>query len=1016
MPNNDNKFINLSELEVVTEALLSKINEQADLKADKYSNISDFINDAGYVRPSDISYPVTSVNGQTGTVTITDSDEKVKYTDLNGANNGKGFLLTSILTSNGSSHTSTVYSTGKLQWNDYSGTLSIVLNTSSTKASRLSPYRLTLANNSHTYSGFLETSSSLSANRTYTLPNATGTIALTSDINYPVTSVNGHTGAVSLTIPTVPTNVSDFTNDAGYLTSYTETDPTVPAWAKAETKPTYTASEVGALPDTTVIPTVPQVVQNNIVTGQVMFQNAGDLAPKVNDGVGIGRGYINLGRNGESAATQGYISFINATYTGGQTLLKPTYSGTSSITVYLPTASGTLALEDKLKTTAGSNNTEYNLIGTATSNTNTSAVSIYNPGSISFAKTTTEGRLTLGNSSLPGKIRLYSNVTNATGYTDLISGTTSTNTRTITFPDATGTVALTTDIPSVPSWAMQSSKPSYAFSELTSHPTTINDYGITDAYTKTEVDGLVSGVLHYKGVKANTSALPSSGNSVGDVWHITADSSEWAWDGTEWQELGSTVDLTGYLQTGDIAAWAKASTKPSYTANEVGALSSNTSYVSTFNGQSGAITYIPPVTSVNGQTGAVTIGTGLDSATYVIEKNSTVNWVETVAAYNAGKLILLHYTYNDFNWYYPLSSIQIKSTTGTSTDDRLVFTFTGNIYNAMNIRTEDSTSNNQLFWVEQYVWQGGSTPKWTLINQGSNVAAVHLSYGSTITATSLKKIVRYWDNGTHNYFVYDDGDNNLSMYGILVAIDHSAANKTILKFVYTNDTTIITYTYDSSSSVNNGWSKSTATIPTANNETVCWVEIQGTVNWAKIAEAFNNNIPIMGYGGGNGGDTVLYELRDIKVTSATNPTSSDYITFGYVWGITSNYWTWQGNTNTWVQTRTILSESTHSHGYITNLGDITTNATIASGDRIVINDESASRIKNSSIIFGTSTTQYLANNGTWQNVPAAYDDTALAARVTALEQIPWVTYYTGSAEPSNSQGNNGDIYLQTETE
>lgn len=57
-------------------------------------------------------------------------------------------------------------------------------------------------------------------------------------------------------IPTVPTNVSSFTNDAGYLTSYTETDPTVPAWAKAANKPTYTANEVGALPNTTVIPTI----------------------------------------------------------------------------------------------------------------------------------------------------------------------------------------------------------------------------------------------------------------------------------------------------------------------------------------------------------------------------------------------------------------------------------------------------------------------------------------------------------------------------------------------------------------------------------------------------------------------------------------------------------------------------------------------------------------------------------------------------------------------------------------
>ena len=43
--------------------------------------------------------------------------------------------------------------------------------------------------------------------------------------------------------PYIPEKVSDLQNDSGYLT--TETDPTVPAWAKAPTKPTYTASEVG---------------------------------------------------------------------------------------------------------------------------------------------------------------------------------------------------------------------------------------------------------------------------------------------------------------------------------------------------------------------------------------------------------------------------------------------------------------------------------------------------------------------------------------------------------------------------------------------------------------------------------------------------------------------------------------------------------------------------------------------------------------------------------------------------
>ena len=50
----------------------------------------------------------------------------------------------------------------------------------------------------------------------------------------------------------IPTKVSELANDKNYLTSYTETDPTVPAWAKAATKPSYTASEVGATTQTYV--------------------------------------------------------------------------------------------------------------------------------------------------------------------------------------------------------------------------------------------------------------------------------------------------------------------------------------------------------------------------------------------------------------------------------------------------------------------------------------------------------------------------------------------------------------------------------------------------------------------------------------------------------------------------------------------------------------------------------------------------------------------------------------------
>lgn len=93
-----------------------------------------------------------------------------------------------------------------------------------------------------------------------------------------VSSVNGQTGNVVLDADDVgalpdnteiPSKTSDLTNDSGFITGYTETDPTVPSWAKAPSKPSYTAQEVGALPDTTVIPTKVSDLQNDsgFITG-----------------------------------------------------------------------------------------------------------------------------------------------------------------------------------------------------------------------------------------------------------------------------------------------------------------------------------------------------------------------------------------------------------------------------------------------------------------------------------------------------------------------------------------------------------------------------------------------------------------------------------------------------------------------------------------------------------------------------------------------------------------------------
>ena len=83
-------------------------------------------------------------------------------------------------------------------------------------------------------------------------------------------------GAGFITSSDIPSNVSAFTNDAGYLTSFTETDPTVPSWAKASTKPTYTASEVGALPDDTFIPS-----NTTDLTNDAEFITASDIPSNV---------------------------------------------------------------------------------------------------------------------------------------------------------------------------------------------------------------------------------------------------------------------------------------------------------------------------------------------------------------------------------------------------------------------------------------------------------------------------------------------------------------------------------------------------------------------------------------------------------------------------------------------------------------------------------------------------------------------------------------------------------------
>jgi hypothetical protein len=91
-----------------------------------------------------------------------------------------------------------------------------------------------------------------------------------------------------------------------------------------------------------------------------------------------------------------------------------------------------------------------------------------------------------------------------------------------------------------------------------------------------------------------------------------------------------------------------------------------------------------------------------------------------------------------------------------------------------------------------------------------------------------------------------------------------------------------------------------------------------------------------------------YPLVDVDSIVATGtPSSSTFLRGDGAWG-------------------TPNGTGAHSHGNIGSGGHITASATIASGDHFVIADNSSSNaLTTSSITFGTSTSTFLRNDGTW---------------------------------------------------
>ena len=305
------------------------------------------------------------------------------------------------------------------------------------KSSSPTQGKLVLVSNQANVSTTLLTNAT--SDRTYTLPDKTGTVALTSDI------------------PTVPTNISAFTNDSGYITS-----ADVPEGASAYTG---TISEVGT--------TASNGTNNGFARG--------DHVHNITSATIISAlGYTPY----NSTNPNGYIS----SYT-----------------------------DENMKWTAStSSNTYYPLQSTSTATTSTANTL----NSVSFYQyyNTAGGyrRLILGNSTAYtstggayGTIRLYG--TGATYYGDLNPGTIGANSltanRTWTLPNATGTIALTSDIPSVPTSA--ASKTTGITATTTANTTSVSG---SDSFSATVTSHVLSFSHSAKTVSTSSATVTITDN------------------------------------------------------------------------------------------------------------------------------------------------------------------------------------------------------------------------------------------------------------------------------------------------------------------------------------------------------------------------------------------------------------------------------------------------------------------------------------------------------------------------
>ena len=156
-----------------------------------------------------------------------------------------------------------------------------------------------------------------------------------------------------------------------------------------------------------------------------------------------------------------------------------------------------------------------------------------------------------------------------------------------------------------------------------------------------DMEAKIKTPIIYRGTVATADLLPLNPD-IGDMYNIESKSvygeagMNVAWNGVVWDTMGAPIDMSLYIKSSELADWVKQQNKPTYTAEEVGALPADTkipSKTSDLQNDSGFLTEIPDnylsgtdkTLSVSGKAAdAAVVGVQLKNITEILNSASSI--------------------------------------------------------------------------------------------------------------------------------------------------------------------------------------------------------------------------------------------------------------------------------------------------------------------------------------------------------------------------------------------------------